>query len=662
MLLGIFVLASSLAFGFALVSRMEFADNLLLRLSIGMPIGIASYSGLSFLLDYLNGYVTGTMLGIAGIMLLLLAILLVLQGSRKRITTKLLKKQIIGKGIGIPTMLVVFLIVLYVVIEPIFAISAFYYHGVFYCENPGCSDNIFHISLGNSVLYNQFPPKLFLSYKVVNVFPFMYDFFDAIMLKYGLGLNGSLMIPEGIMVFSFIALSLLVAYRVTKSKLKTIFSLIIFWFGGVGFIQMLDYPFVSTLEKLFSPIHLLAPPLVGHGAISVINALVWVATDFITPWVSIINTMLIAQRDFILGLPIGLAIIYMLYVFAFEKREPSKKEAAFIGLCIGLLPLIHPLTFFTVFVIGLFSFALFVITARKKFRALSRAAIAVAVAAVISIPELLYIDTQHRSVNWFYYIYGSYIIHAHTLLNTFLFSIGNVIFLWVEMAGIPVVLCFLGLIYARREERLLFIPFLALWVIINIIAITANPADSNEIFLYIFLILSILTSELLYAMWKKPGYGKIIAIALIVLICINILFVFWSDNINNVQITESNAEMRSAAFIINNTPQNAIFAVSNYDTFNPVVPSLAARQTLVSIEVYVTGIQSIPLQRLVAANSGIIDSGNCTLIKEYNVSYIYLLGGNSASRQPFDNERFAEIYNSYSKTINGNITIYHAEC
>lgn len=659
MLLGAFVLISSLLFGFTLVSRLEFAENLLLKLSIGLPIGIASYSTLSFLLYYLNGYATGLMLSLAGLLLLLFSLLFVLQGQNKP-TIKSIKKRLLGKGIGLPTALAVFLIILYVVIEPIFAASAFYYHGVFYCENPGCSDNIFHISLGNSVLYSAFPPKLFLAYRVVDVFPLMYDFFDAVMLKYGLGLNGSLMIPEGIMVFSFLSISLLIAYRVTKSKLKSIFSLIIFWFGGVGFIQMLDYPFVTVLQKVFDPIHLLTPPFMGTGAAATIKALVWVATDFITPWVSIINTMLIAQRDFILGLPIGLAIIYMLYIFAFERKEPSKKEAAFLGFCIGVLPLIHPLTFFSVIVIGAFSVSIFIIRAKNKIKSVSRAAIAAAVAAIIALPEVLYIDLQHRSINWFYYIYGSFIIHAQGA--TLLFSVGNIIFFWIEVAGIPAVLCFIGLVYARKEERLLFLPFLALWVIITIIAITPNPADSNEIFLYIFLMLSILTSELLYAIWKKPRYGKILAIALIVLICINIVFVFWQDNINNLQITESNAEMRSAAFIFNNTPQNAIFAVSNYDTFNPVVPSLAARQTLISIEVYVTGIQTIPLQQLVAANAGIISSGNCTLINDYNVSYIYLLGGNATSRLPFHNPNFNEVYNTYSKSINGNITIYHADC
>ncbi|MCL4389757.1 hypothetical protein M1397_04100 [Candidatus Marsarchaeota archaeon] len=663
MLLSIFILVSSIAFGIALVSRMEFADNILLRLSIGMPVGIAVYSALSFLFDYVNGMVLGSFLFVTALLLLALAALLIVQATGRKPTMKSLKKQMTGKGFGIPLSLVMVLLLFYIAIEPIFAVSVFYSHGTLYCEGPGCSDNIFHLSLGNSVLYSRFPPKVFLEYGVINDFSFMYDFFDSIMLKYGLGLNGALIIPEGLMVFSFVCLSMLIAYRITGSKLKTIFSLIIFWFGGVGFMQALDYPFVKILSPIFQPIHLLVPPQSGHGIVAAINAVTWVITDYITPWTSIINTMLVAQRDFVLGLPIGLAIIYMLYIFAIGKRQPSKKEAAFLGLCFGLLPLIHPLTLISVAVIGAFALIFYMVTARRKFSSLIRAAIVVAVAAAIAIPEVLFIDLQQRGGNWFYTIYGTFVIYAHNLFTTLIFSFGNVVFFWLEVAGIPVVIGMLGLLYANKKERLLFIPFLALWVIITLIAITPNPADSNEIFLYVFFMLAVLSAEFLYKLWKDcRWYGKSIAIVLIVLICINIPFVMYHDDFHNIQLTESNAELRAAAFILNNTPGNAVFAVSDYNTFDPVVPSLAERQTLISIYFYVRGFTSAPQSQLIQANSDIVDNGSCAAVSEYNVFYVYLRGGNAASRAPFENQNFKEIYNSYDNAINGNITIYKTNC
>ncbi|MEM3841225.1 MAG: hypothetical protein QXN59_00825 [Candidatus Micrarchaeaceae archaeon] len=643
------------------MSKLEFADTLLLRLSIGMPFGIAAFSFLELAAYYIFGKVTYATLIIPTILLGIAALALEFDHISNKFKIKRLRQYFLGKKLGLTPMLALYLIVLYAIIGTIFFVSVFQSNGTLYCEGPGCSDTMFHIGIGNSLLYSTWPPKLYYAYGAKNVFPFMYDFFVSIMVKYGMGVWGGLAVPEQIMVFSFICLSVIIAYKITKSELKTLLSTVILWFGGTGFIQLIDYPFRNTLSKLLYPIHLLVPP-VAHGVFSGINAAVYVSTDFITYWVSVVNTMLIAQRDFMLGLPLGFAALYMIYAFAFEKKAMSKKDAAFLGIVIGMLPLVHPLTLVMVVVVAAFSVVVYVATSKKKIASLANTAIAACFALAIGIPQMLYIDSQPKGLNWFYANYGGFIIHMHNPILTVFSTVGNVLFFWIEVVGLPVVIGIIGLIYARRNERLFFIPFLALWVLITLISITPNPADENEIFLYIFFMLGILSSELLYRLWRSNKAGKALAVVFMVIICFNSLFVVYFDDLHNVQLLETPAQLAAANFISNNTPRNAVFAVSDYNTFNPIVSTLGARQTLISIAMYVGGIVTVSPQQLENANSEIFSKGSCAAINQYNVSYVYLQSNNLSSEMPFQNSNFSVVYKAYDTRLNNNITIYRTNC
>jgi len=499
------VLAVSVVFGVSIVSRLEFADSALLRISFGIPFGVAAFAFLELLFYFLYGRVTIATIYAAAAVLAAIAVIAVVQ--KTGLSARKLRKHLAGKGAGLPFMLGIYLLVLYAIIGTLFLVSVFIVGHTFYCEGPGCSDTMYHIGIGNSLLYSSWPPKLYFAYGANNVFPFIYDFFVSMMMKYGLGINAALAVPEQLMVFSFVCLSVLIAYRITGSELKAVMATVILWFGGTGFVQLLDYPFKGTLSKLLFPIHLLTPPATT-GILSGVNAAVYVSTDFITYWVSVINTMLIAQRDFMLGLPIGFAVIYLLYIFVYEKKAMSKKEAAFIGILIGMLPLIHPLTLVVVGVLAVFSIAVYLITSKKKIIAATNSAVAAAAALVIGIPQMLYIDAQPKGLNWFYQNWGGFVIHMHNALLTALATSGNILFFWIEVVGLPAVIGIIGLAYAKKKERLLFVPFMALWVLITFISITPNPGDENEVFLYVFFILAILSSELLYKLWKSNRIGK----------------------------------------------------------------------------------------------------------------------------------------------------------
>lgn len=80
-------------------------------------------------------------------------------------------------------------------------------------------------------------------------------------------------------------------------------------------------------------------------------------------WTSIINSMLLAQRDLLLGLPLALAAIYIIYLGFFSETKLGAKEYLFLGILAGMLPLANAESVILVIFLGIS--ALFYVLAKK---------------------------------------------------------------------------------------------------------------------------------------------------------------------------------------------------------------------------------------------------------------------------------------------------------
>ncbi|MCL4373705.1 MAG: hypothetical protein M1360_02375 [Candidatus Marsarchaeota archaeon] len=665
------VFAAPLVFGVYLMSRMRFLNTWLEAAAFGMPAGIALFTAFLFLLYAIAGDFSMLIVYMALAVFLLpviadISLRLWHKGPSLRGARRVEKAMPL---LGLNTKLLLTILVLFMVISSIFIFSVSRSGNTIYCIDAGCSDTLYHIGLGNSLIYTGFPPKYPFAIGTTNVYPFMNDMFAMLLNYLGFGLVASIIVPDILMVFSFVTISVLFAYKATKSSGAAIASVAVFWFGGNGLMKLIDVPFATYLSKFMQPIHLIPQELsyMPHATVlQYASSLLQMSAISITYWTTIINDMLIAQHDFMLGLPMGLALLYLLYMFVFEKGKDHKfgaRELILIGVLAGLLPLIHPTTLVVLIVVGIFFLAYSMIIKEKRGILLKWLYVVIPL-LLLAVPELYFMNMQHRSSNWFFPNYGGFVIHTHVAALTYLYTFANIVFFWIEVASLPIILGFVALLFVKRDVRLLFVPFFVLLATITLYSPLPNPADSNKIFVYIFFVLSLLTGMLLERIYRHKGMVlKIAAIIILLLIVFNFAYVYLSDIVQGMQILVSSAQMSTAEFILYNTPINAVFAENGYNSyFSPIASTLGARVTLISYDVYVGGIFKYTPSTLEAYNKEIFSSGSCSLIRQFNISYIYLQTPNTTAAKVFDNSNFSKVYSTYDNQKNQYIYIYKTYC
>jgi hypothetical protein len=656
------VLPSSIAALIAL--RMQFSRSAIESMAIGIPFGIVSFTSLLFAFDYAFGSINSYAIGFS--FLVMLAALAAVYSrpiydfvSRKH--KKRSKKDFNVPITSLPRWAWIFALVITIIIAIIFIAGTGNYSNGIYCIDASCSDALYHIGIGYSVAFGHFPPEYYFTIGTKNVFPFMSDLYMGMLHRFGLGIVGALLLPDVMLVFSFVWLSMMVAYAISKSTRISAIATTMFWFGGVGFIKILDFPFIKQITPLFQPAHLFYLPQPHNTIPSFIYSVLKMSEIPTSYWTSIINSMLLAQRDLLLGLPLALAAIYIIYLGFFSEKRFGAKEYLFLGVLAGMLPLANAESVVLVAFLGIS--ALFYLLAKKgRLRSLYNFILAVLPFAIIGSIELLYMDSQKREVNWSYFIYQDYILHGSNAVLTAILSMENILFFWLQVAGIPVILGLLGLYYAKRNSKAFFIPFMALWVFVTAYTPQPNPADSNKIFIYVFLMLCLFMAYLIDAMWKKGRLWEAFGILLVILVIINFPLFFTHDVFAFKQPLLTNAEIAAATYITNNTPSGAIFVVNDYNAFRNPVSSIAMRQTLISIGQYVGGIYKYPPQQTINATMQIVSRASCSAAKEYNVSYAYLENPNSTTLALFNASGFEMVFNYSQPSIPQKIYVYKLNC
>jgi hypothetical protein len=463
--------------------------------------------------------------------------------------------------------------------------------------------------------------------------------------------------------FSAVLGASLLAYRMTKSTFISISTMFIFWFGSDYIMGIILYYLSSITSLIPNALEPLNMVLGGHGiSLTGFSAILSSAQFIVSGWTSIMYQMLLPQRDFVLGLPIGIMTLYAIYLIGFEKIKFEKKDLIFLGIMVGTLPLVHPVTMEVTVAVGLFAFAYILFDKKRRKEVIYEFALILIPVICLAVPQLLYMTHQELAAGWYRFIYQNFIPATGNAFTAVLYGVLNIAVYWLEMVGIPLILAIIGFKLAPRKIRIMFMPFLLLWVFITVYAVQPNPADSNKIFVYIFLMMSVLASyPLLWLYNRKSLLVKAAAIVIIASISLNFAFVYRYWAMSPLPwITQ--AEFNATNFILQNTNQSAIFAVSNNESLLQVVSSLAHRQTLISVEPYVAIDEyTYPLQQLNSINAQIFEYGNCTAIREYNISYVFYQESNVSGEKVFENSNFKLLYNTTDQLRNV-IAVYKAVC
>ncbi|MDE1851482.1 MAG: hypothetical protein KGH69_02215 [Candidatus Micrarchaeota archaeon] len=658
LLLALLVLISSVLLGTSVASRLGFAKGALFRIAVGIPIGIALFSSALVALYFVFGSIS------AYIVLALVVASSIVSYALSGRNLRLLLHP--GNG-DEPTGLLPIIAAVFLVLFVFWFTSMYQGDGALFCRsNAACSDLLYHVGIGNSLLYHGPMPPYPYSIGTVNVFPFVFDLYSSLLMKLGLGMVYATMVPDILLLFSLAYLTATIIHKVTRSIAGTAAAMLMFWFGtnySVALVSYLLAPHIGILNQLPQLSSVLV--LNGMSASTKIGALLALSGGFVTQWIPILNPILMPQRDFLLGLPLGLIALYLLLCLLFEKRRLSVGELLLLGSIVGLMPLIHPPTEIVIVFAILFSVAYLAVNGRLR-EELGSAWIAAAPAIGIGSVEVYYMCMQQLPPGWYHFVYLSRIFAGQNLLLTVANTIAaNVAFL-VEAFGIVFLLAMVWLFISKdRIVRLLSIPIFALLFISLVFSFQPVWTDNGRITLYAFLFMAAFAGALVGRLWENRGtLPRIAACLLVVLISGNSIVIYINSTIMyNGYWLLTQQELAASDFITNNTPVGSVFLVSNYGYLqNQPVSTVAARQTVLSESPYVDlEVHSLSIPKLLEIQGAALH-GSCVTMRQYNISYIYIDSASPRDTAPFNNGNFAEVFSAFDTYFNRNITIFKSLC
>jgi len=499
----------------------------------------------------------------------------------------------------------------YGVFRPDVAGSLFAFHTVW-------ADYPFHTSIITSFVYRDtfsFPLAHPQFLDLETHYPFIMDFYSAVLMKGGLDLRRAIIIPNILFQLSFFGLLYFLAYRLTGLKGAGICATVIFILAGFpGGLQSAGIHFLNPMYAVFMP-----------------------------------------QRTAIIGMAISF-VIYMLLFHALcaKQREETSaleqtgthKELILAGVLIGLLPYIHAHSFIATGFVALFLAVYSVIKNPFKKsvygKMLRKEDLKIFIflflpLMLLSLPQVLYIRTgvsqdflvffpgwadTNRDVimgfDWSSFVPAfSSAIKTVSLLESF----------WALNAGGLLVLLSLGVFKARSETRIFYLPFLLLFVIANVVKFQPWYFDNYKLFLH-WLALSAIMAALALCWLRdftktKKSHKALVTVSLAALLIACTIFgvVTQVNMVQNTYMVWPGEEIEMTEWVRENTAPDSVFLTGS--AHNHPISALTGRQRVMGYEGWLWS-HGIVWSSISARKKDEIAmyKGNYTLLQNYGVDYV----------------------------------------
>jgi hypothetical protein len=464
-----------------------------------------------------------------------------------------------------------------------------------------------------------------LFYNISFSYHFLADAISGVLIRIGVPLFHAFFIPSVITSLFLLTMLFIFYYGVLRSSKQSIVALTIFLAGGgLGFFWF----FKSILNKTLNyNSDTLYTELVDHG----IN------------WLNVVISELIPQRAFLLGIPITLFILFILWHWIKTKFESvTWLPLVLLGFIAALLLLAHTASY-VVLVITSIIFTIYYWRYWKKWLVFGTAA------ALTSLPLFFYFyklpiegEVTHK-----FFVWNPEVLISYSSIDSFF---AYWFFNWGAFFLIALVIIF--------KKEFLKNPFvisaLTLFLLSNLIQFQPNPWDNRKYLVWSYLFFAIPITQYLTNLWRKKALGKLTVIILFFTLTI-------SGFLDLGSLLTINPKHNNAIF----TNQDVILAKKFREVSNPEsivltseknnhwATTLSGRRILlgsnfalwsygISFENIKTDIQSI--------YAG--DNSAQDLLKKYNVSYIII---GPLEHEEYDiNEAFFQTY--FPIVINQNNT------
>lgn len=210
--------------------------------------------------------------------------------------------------------------------------------GDLYTGDSTYGDLPFHLSTISNIAYAQrFPPDNPFYANTKLVYPYLINFFSAILVYEGWSLRNSIIIPSLLLSISLISLIYGFTFGILKDKIKSALTVVLYFLnGGLGFYFFLkDYSFnlSAILYSLSNPQFLKEYSHMWEQNIQ---------------WVNFLSRIVVPERSLLFGIPAGIIILRLLF---FRKEKRSLFDLILVALLLSLMPLLHTHTFLTMLII-----------------------------------------------------------------------------------------------------------------------------------------------------------------------------------------------------------------------------------------------------------------------------------------------------------------------
>ncbi len=606
--LWIFFIIFSFLLGLSISFLLSYRFHCIERVLFSFVVGNAITIWATFLLACLNGSLSIDIILISITIYIFLSAMLFRWSkiSVKAAFTDLKNKSVIIWHEDKLTISFFMLILLYLTIMNLYGVFRIDEVGNIYAFHTVWADYPFHTSIITSFVYGadlSFPLNYPQYLHIKMHYPFLMDFYSAVLMKGGLDLRSSLIIPNILFQLSFFGLFFFLAYKLTGLKKVGLLATFIFIFAGLpAGLQSVNIHFLNPMYAVLMP-----------------------------------------QRTAMIGMGISFAVyILLLHALFTDERDTQRhayRELILAGVLIGLLPYIHAHTFMVTAFVALFLSAVVCIkkSSQKMFRRRNLwVLISLLVPLILlSLPQIMSIRTG-ISEDFFVFFPGWTEENRNMIMSfdwssiaTTVFSIAKTItvlqMFWALNAGGLIILLSLGILKANNKARLFYLPFLLLFVIANFVKFQPWYFDNYKIFIYWLSLTAVMAS--LAILWVTDFNKRVFKTLATVLLAILILASTSFGLVTHVAMVEDSyviwtqEETEIADWVRENTPPDSVFLTGS--AHNHPIPSLSGRPRVMGYEgwLWSHGINWTMINARKRDEKAMF-GGNYALVKDYGVDYV----------------------------------------
>jgi uncharacterized integral membrane protein len=514
--------------GIAITYLFEKDEPLLWRVTAGTIIGQCIFGTILFLMSFVFGFGTASIL--IGALVTLVPIAFVIKSENKRILTHDWAK---AKGKLEGATLQKFAAFAYYAAFLIFFVFFFDRAMVVNSEGifTGGSNNLGDLPFHLGIIFGftegaNFPPQNPSFAGAKFAYPFIADLGTAALVELGAGVRETMLVQNVSWAFALLVIFERFVFRLVNDRFAArLAPVLLFLSGGLGFLWFFS-DYAGQAKNIF-------------------QLLMDIGKDYTISqefrWGNSLITLFITQRSLLLGMPLTLIALGGLWkVFAMDNPQRKKlvdllvSPLFILGLLAGMLPLIHLHSLLVLFVVTAF----LLIMRPAKWQEFAAFGVGV---CIIAIPELIWSITGSatRAGEFFAFYFGWESAQS------------NILWAWLKNTGIfiPVLLAGLYLYYKHGDETggvdkptkghkksqkkdvpaivadhrvsllLFYIPFAFLFVLANVVKLAPWEWDNIKVLIY-WMVGSIPFVVFAIAwMWRQNTIGKVASvIAIFVLI------------------------------------------------------------------------------------------------------------------------------------------------